>query len=61
MNYEKVMSDAAGTAEFFINEAISFIKVNDFAQCLNDELKVQIIKIYVEAAINDQHTILNQH
>lgn len=60
MDYEKVMSDATKTAEQFIDDATYYVNNHHKLSDLPEQLKVEMIKIYVDAALRDQHTMLTK-
>ena len=54
------MNDAKATAEKFINDASFYVNHHHTLCDLSDKLKVEMIKIYVDAALRDQHTMLTK-
>lgn len=60
MDYERVMNDATATAEKFINDATYYVRHHHTLGDFPEKLQVEMIKIYVDAALRDQHTMLTK-
>ena len=54
------MRDATATAEKFIDEATYYVRTHHTLGDFPEKLQVEMIKIYVDAALRDQHTMLTK-
>ena len=57
MTEQRIMEQAAVTAEYFLMQGFSYVSKNH--RDLSESQKIEAVKIFVNACITDQNTMIN--